>query len=279
MARLSSKRQFKMHNFSSNSLSLASYLAPNWFYFYEAAGQYLGRSLGVKTKILQGALPPLEDPALLEGRWDLAFICGLPLVQLRQTQPEPFQPIAALVMQAPRYQELPIYFADVIVHQARNSNDFGALANKTFCYNDSGSNSGYRLIFQYLCQNKKPRPFFGQMIQSGSHQASIRWVADGLADCAAIDSTVLAQEFQNFPELMSQVKVIKSIGPSPMPPLVAANRLGSEAIMYLRHLLLQPDRELLAVMASAQVQGFRAVDWSDYEAIAQTLQHKPSAWK
>jgi phosphonate transport system substrate-binding protein len=264
-----------MHNFLLNSLSLVSYLAPNWFYFYEAVGRYLGRSLDVQIRVQQGALSPLEDPALLEGIWDLAFICGLPLVQLQRIRPEQFRPIAAPVMRAPRYQGLPFYFADVIVHRDRNLYCFASLAGKTFCYNDSGSNSGYHLVFQALRQNKTPEPFFERVIESGSHQASIRWVADGLADCAAIDSTVLAQEFQNFPGLRSQVRVIESLGPSPMPPLVAANRLGSEAIMQLRHLLLQPDPELLAAMANAQVQGYRAVDWIDYEAIAQNLWRNP----
>ena len=113
MARLLGERPFKMHNFSLNSidsLNFASYLAPNWFYFYEAVGQYLGRSLGVGIKIQQGALSPLEDPLLLEGCWDLAFMCGLPLVQLRHIRPDQFRTIAAPVMQAPRYQGLPLLF-------------------------------------------------------------------------------------------------------------------------------------------------------------------------
>jgi phosphonate transport system substrate-binding protein len=273
MTYLTEERQFKMYKFSLNSLKLVSYLAPNWFYFYKAVGQYLERSLGIKVSIQQGEFSPLEDLALLREQWDLAFICGLPLVQLRSLRPEQFVPIAAPVMQAPRYQNLPIYFADVIVRRDEMVNDFEALANKTFCHNDSGSNSGYHLVFQYLAQHKKSDPFFGQIIQSGSHQDSIRWVVDGLADCAAIDSTVLEQEFQNFPALMSQVCIVKSIGPAPMPPLVAANRRVSEAIASLRTLLLQPDSELLSVMANAVVLGYQAVDWSDYETINPALQH------
>ena len=157
------------------------------------------------------------------------------------------------------------------MQQEQNLDGFNTLAGKTFCYNDLGSNSGYHLVFQALRQNKGPESFFGSVIQSGSHQVSIRWVADGWADCAAIDSTVLEREFQNFPDLRSQVKVIASIGPSPMPPIVAANRLGVEATTELQRLLLHPDRELLGVMTDAQVQGYQAVDWSDYEVIAQTL--------
>jgi phosphonate transport system substrate-binding protein len=262
-----------MYNSSVNSLNLVSYLAPNWFYFYRAVEQYLGRSLGIEVSLQQSEFSPLEDLALLRGQWDLAFICGLPLVQLRQIRPDQFLPIAAPVMQAPRYQNLPIYFADVIVRRDLTLNSFDDLAHKTFCFNDLGSNSGYHLLFQYLEEHKKAEPFFGQVLQSGSHQDSIRWVVDGLADCAAVDSTVLEQEFQNAPELRSQVHVVKSIGPAPMPPLVAANRLGSEFIASLRTLLLQPDSELLAVMANALVLGYRAMDWSNYETINPSLQH------
>jgi phosphonate transport system substrate-binding protein len=261
-----------MQNFSLRSLSLVSYLAPNWFYFYKAVEQYLGRTLNLETSLQQSVLSPLEDTVLLGGKWDVALICGLPLVQLHRIKPEQFQPIAAPVMAAERYRYRPIYFADLIVRNQSSLNSFNALEGKVFCFNDSGSNSGYHLIHQHLLRNQKPNPFFRQMLQSGSHQTSIRWVAEGLADCAAIDSTVLEQEFRGYPELKSQVRMIESIGPSPMPPIVAASRLGVDVIAHLRHLLLYPDAELQSVMDRASVKSYAAVAWENYGSIANYLE-------
>jgi phosphonate transport system substrate-binding protein len=252
-------------------MKIVSYLAPNWFYLYEAVSQSLGRALGIETSIQQGAVDPLDDPMLQTGDWDMAFICGLPLVRLNH-QSGLYQPISAPVMQGTRYQNLPTYFADVIVHRESQVDRFNALRGKTFCYNDSGSNSGYFLLYHYLRQEQKPSSFFKQTLQSGSHETSIRWVAEGLADCAAIDSIVLEQELQNYPELGAQLRVIQSIGPSPMPPLAGANRLEPDVIFQIRHLLLHPDPQLQIAMDRAQVIRYASVDWDSYAAIAQALQ-------
>jgi phosphonate transport system substrate-binding protein len=254
---------FKMHNFSFNTLSLVSYLAPNWFYFYEAVAQYWGRSLGIPIHLVQSTFDPLEDLALRDDQVDIAFICGLPFVRLQEQQ-STLDLIAAPILQGTRYGGKPVYFADAIVRAESEIEDFLDLAGRTFCYNDAGSNSGYCLVYRHIEQLGLPLPFFGKAIASGSHQASIRWVIEGLADCAAIDSTVLEQELRNFPELVPHLRVIKSIGPSPMPPIVASRRLGTSAIQRLQDLLLHPDAELQAVMNDAQVKGYQPVAWSDY---------------
>src|SRR6476469_7540041 len=103
-------------------------------------------------------------------------------------------------------------------------------ASKTLWYNNPGSNSGYNLFRHRLLKAGHHSNFFGKVIQSGSHQRSIRWVVEGLADCSAIDSTVLEQELRDSPELSNNLRVVESIGPCPMPPVVAAKRLGWEFI-------------------------------------------------
>ena len=255
-------------------LNVVSYLAPNSFYFYEAVIQLLGQALEIETKIQQGDVDPLDDPMFLTGKWDIAFVCGLPLVRLNQQNSGLYQPIVAPVMQGTRYQNLPIYFADVIVPRDARIDRFDTLQGKKFCYNDPGSNSGYFLLLCDLSQSRlhsQSHAFFGQSLQSGSHQASIRWVSEGLADCAAIDSIVLEQELQNHPELAERVRVIRSIGPSPMPPIAAAQRLEPDIISQLCQSLLHPTSQLQQVMGAARVKRYAAVDWDSYESIAQAL--------
>ena len=194
-------------------------------------------------------------------------------MRLNQQKAGLYQPISAPVMQRKRYQDLPIYFADVIVRRDSSISAFDALQGKVFCYNDPGSNSGYFLLHNDLGPSR-PGPFFKQSLQSGSHQASIRWVAEGLADCAAIDSVVLEQELQNHPELSNRVRVLRSIGPSPMPPVAAAHRLGPEVVCQLRQSLLFPEPPLRTVMDRAQIKRYATVDWNSYEAIDRALQQR-----
>ena len=181
-------------------LNLVSYLVPDFLWFYAAVGKYLSRVLGIETQLSQGEFDSLEDPMLLEDQLDIAFICGLPFIRYSQINPGQLKAIAAPIMQANRYQNRPVYFADIIVNTQSNFWNLKDLAGKTFCYNDRGSNSGYHLLRHRLFQSGYPQGFFSNLIESGFHQRSMQLVASGIADCAAIDSVVLEQELLNFPE-------------------------------------------------------------------------------
>lgn len=249
-------------------LRLVSYLAPNMFWFYQAVGDYLGRALSVEPHVMQSTYSPLEDPSMLQDELDVAFICGLPFVQLNHAMPEQLKISVAPVMQARRYQGCPVYYSDVIVNAESDLMTFDALAGATLCCNDRGSNSGYNLLRQRLIQTRHPCRFFSSVIQSGSHQRSIKLVIDGLADCSAIDSTVLEQELHNSPELATRLRVIESIGPCPIPPVVVARHLGTTFIERLQLALLQPDTELRSAMNRGQIGHFVPVQLEDYNSVS-----------
>ncbi len=259
-----------IHLKQRKKLRAISYLAPNWFDFYQSIIFYLGRILEVETELQQGKCDPLQDPLLLQNQLDLAFICGLPFIQYYQAFPN-IQPLVAPVMQASRYQNRPIYFSDLIVNVNSKIQIFEDLKGKVFCYNDPGSNSGYNLPRYRLIQSGYSQDFFAKAIQSGSHQRSIQWVTYELADCAAIDSVVLEQELRDFPELSAYLRVIESLGPYPMPPLVVSQHLGKSAIEQLQSAILHPDAELKAAMENVGVKRFAAVKLEDYELLIDTI--------
>ncbi|MBD2354790.1 PhnD/SsuA/transferrin family substrate-binding protein [Tolypothrix sp. FACHB-123] len=248
-------------------LRVISYLAPNWFEFYQAIATYLSRVLRVEFQLKQGECDPLEDPLLFQDQIDLAFICGLPLIRYSQIVLNQLQTLVAPVMESPRYSNHPIYYADVIVNANSNIQKFADLAGKKFCYNDPGSNSGYNLLCHRLIKETSGQIFFSKTLQSGSHQRSIRWVVEGLADCATIDSVVLEQELKNFPELLQHLRVVEVLGPSPMPPLVVAQHLGISLIQQMQLALLQPDTQMLREMKQFGVRRFAPVKLADYYII------------
>jgi phosphonate transport system substrate-binding protein len=263
-----------------NYLRVVSYLAPNWFDFYQAVVDYLSRVLGMSALLHQGEYDPLEDPVLLQDQLDLAFICGLPLVRHCQSEQKPLKPLVAPVMISERYQQRPIYYSDVIVNASSNLVRFEDLAGKTFCYNDFGSNSGYNLLRYRLIQKQYlhgSSKFFGKKIQSGSHQNSIRWVVNGIADYAAIDSIVLEQERRHFPQLSQQLRVVEALGPSPAPPLVCSQHLDKSLIEQILFALLHPDAELQVAMEQFGVKCFAAVELADYKILAQMYQSRVGA--
>lgn len=249
-------------------LRVVSYLAPNMLWFYKEVEAYISRVLDVETQLVQSQYDPLEDPVMLQDEIDLAFICGLPFARRNAEVSTQLQALVAPVMQASRYENLPVYFSDIIVNADSNFQSFDGLAGKTLCYNDPGSNSGYNLVRKKLIESGYPSNFFSKIIQSGAHQRSIRLVIEGQADCSAIDSTVLEQELRDYPELAQRLRIIEAIGPCPMPPVVISQRLDLELIKYLQKMLCQPDAELQAAMEKAHIQRYAAVQSEDYEVLA-----------
>ncbi len=248
-------------------LTIVSYLSPNLFWFYEAVGAFLQRALAHPVQVFQGAVDPLDDPHLLNGQLDLSFICGLPFARHHRAAPTQFAAIAAPVLCADRYQHQPVYFSDVIVHVNSPFTAFDQLADRVFCYNDLGSNSGYHAVLRYLAQRGYPADFLSQTIPSGSHQQSIAWVASGQAGWAAIDSVVLEQELHDRIDLAQHLRVIESIGPCPIPPLIAAQRLGS-LIPQIQSALLHPDRLFQQQMQQARIDRFAGVTSEVYAPLA-----------
>lgn len=248
-------------------LTLVSYLSPNLFKFYTEISAYLERTLDRPVQIQVGSCDPLSDPILYDDQLDIALICGLPFARFNQMCPHQLQPLVAPVMQADRYLDRPIYFSDVIVRAESDIFRLSQLQGKTFCYNDRGSNSGYHLMGYRLFQDHYPATFFGQVLASGAHQNSIQWVVAGKADCAAIDSTVLEQELRVFPHLATQLRIVESIGPCPMPPIVAAQRLGQALLRQIQAALLHPDQTLQQHMQQVGIRRLATVRAEEYDVL------------
>lgn len=257
-------------------LKAISYLSPNLFWFYLEVVQAIARRCDCHIELIAANCDPLDDPLLGLDQIDLAFICGLPLILHNRRAKQPLEILAVPVIQGDRYQQQPIYFADLVVHADSNFYELADLAGSRFCYNDHGSNSGYNLIRYRILQHLKSQTlpanyqFFQSSQASGSHQNSLQWIASGLADCAVIDSVVMAAELRQFPELAQSLRVIESI-PSPIPPITISSRLydqlGSEFIQEMRQALMEPDQSLREAMQLAEVSHYTTASMADYVEI------------
>lgn len=253
-------------------LKAVSYLSPNLFWYYQAITEAISRNCNLTIELIEAKTDPLDDQLLQNDQWDLIFICGLPLIRHNRIAVKPLQLLAAPVMLGDRYENQPIYFSDIVVNAASNFKQFEDLAGTRFCYNDQGSNSGYNLLRYRLLQHLDPRgiSYFSHVQQSGSHQRSLQWIANGFADCAAIDSVVMEAELRQFPELRQSLRIIESMQ-SPMPPMAVSSRLEPSLIGQLQNTLFHPDPDLQAAMATAQVKRYAKVTAQDYEPIAVTF--------
>ena len=232
--------------------------------------QRLNAALDSDIHFLGGSWPEREA-ALQQQTAQLALVCGL-LHVFKGRQPGwAFEPIVAPVMRPARYGNQPVYFADVVVHQDSPYQTLDELAGSRWAYNEPASFSGHHMMLLWLAQTGKPADFFRQRLPSGAHSRSLLMVAEGAADCAAIDSTVLDMEAVRQPERKRPLRTIGSLGPYPMPPLVISRHLpeATRRAMQQQLATLHEDEAGRALLAEWGIARLTAVSETTYDPIRQ----------
>jgi ABC-type phosphate/phosphonate transport system substrate-binding protein len=113
------------------------------------------------------------------------------------------------------------------------------LRGKRFALNSLHSNSGMNLPRRMIAELAKGQPFFGEVIETGGHGASLKLLIAGGADCASIDcmTVAFAQDYQ--PELMAGLRILAQTPPSPSIPFVTSAETDPQTVAILRHSLFQ----------------------------------------
>jgi ABC-type phosphate/phosphonate transport system substrate-binding protein len=75
-----------------------------------------------------------------------------------------------------------------------------------------------------------PGHFFGELVNAAPHERAIAMIVAGEIDGAAIDSTVLERQQIIDPKSVEHLRIVKSLGSNPAPPLVINRSLDP----YLR---------------------------------------------
>jgi ABC-type phosphate/phosphonate transport system substrate-binding protein len=199
-------------------LRFATFLAPSMRPVYAWIADAVAAELGTTAELHVGR----DYAELADGRADVAFLCGLPYVRLADGPSPAPAAIAAPVLSGDRYGGRPIYFSDVIVASDSPFRSFADLRGAAWAFNEPDSQSGYGVVRAHLARIGETRGFFGRIVEAGFHDVAIRLVAEGVVDAAAIDSQVLAIAQRDEPGLSHRLRLIGSLGPSTIQPVVAA---------------------------------------------------------
>ncbi len=215
-------------------LRFVTFLAPNMQSVYQFITRYVGKRLGLPAELHVGM-----SYAQLNDEVDIGFVCGLPYVQLAQRGEPPVEPLAAPVLKGARYGGRPIYFSDVIVRRDSPFRSFAELRGRSWCYNETESQSGYGITRYRLVELGETGGFFGKVIEAGWHERSLRLVCSGKVDASAIDSQVLAVALRDQPDLAAELRILESLGPSTIQPVVASRRLCPKLRADLQAVLME----------------------------------------
>lgn len=253
----------------------AAFVSENGIDVYQEIIDYLKRQSNYEFEFVTGFSYETVNAMFAEGDVDFGFVCGLPYTLLHDSEEiPPVKLIAAPIMKDPRYQERPIYYSEVIVHKDSAYKKFSDLKGSRYVYNEKISNSGYNLPRHYLLEINQTQGYFGKILRSGSHEESIRMVATGKADASSVDSLVLDYDKSFFPQYASQVRVIRSLGPSGIPPVVASSKVSEEIFKKIQNILIGMHLNLegQAILEKTLIQRFGLVSDENYDSIRMMYQ-------
>ena len=252
-----------------STLTLSSCMAGNMDFIGRALAPYLTEKLSLPANFA-GELTWQERERLFDlGEIQIVWICGLPYIQKAADPAAQLSLLAAPVMAGARYGGKPVYFSDIVVHSRSPYRRFTDLRGATWGYNEPNSHSGYTAIRYYLAQHGEGGDYFGRVLESGSHEASLQMILDGEIDGSAVDSTVLELEITRRPALAGQLRVLDTIGPSPIPPWLANGRLSPELQLKLQQTFWNMHRDAHGrrILRNARMARFVPVDDSDYDPL------------
>jgi phosphonate transport system substrate-binding protein len=251
------------------SLRIASLMAENADFIVAGVARYLQERVDVAVEVV-GDVPWQERQRMLDaGEVHVAWICGLPYVLRADKRKPRIELLAAPVMEGDRYDDRPIYFSDVVVRRDSDFHVFADLQGASWAYNEPGSHSGYNVVRHYLATMCDTWEYFSRVVESGSHQASLQMILEGEIDASAIDSTVLELELERDPSTQERIRIIKTLGPSPIPPFVVRRDVPRGLRESVREALIGMDETEAgrAVLAEGPVAGFARVEDRDYDVI------------
>lgn len=198
--------------------------------FLDAWADWIESQFGRPVVFLQRSRYREILDLLLQGRLDLAWICGYPFVQNRSRLD---------LIAVPRFRGRPLYQSYFIVGADSQIQRLHDLEGRLFAWADPDSNSGYLYPrFRLTGDGKDPDRFFRRTFFTWGHPRSVEAVAEGLADGAAVDSYVWETLARGHPDLTGQTRVLERSPEFGFPPIVAGPALSEPNRQAIRRVLL-----------------------------------------
>lgn len=201
------------------------------------------------------------DPALL-----ISQTCGYLLCNQLRTA---LQPVATPHYTAPGCSG-PNYASVILVRDTHPAKELEDLRGGVAVYSRTYSHAGYNAFRGIVAPLAAGKPFFSQVIGSGSHVESIRLIATGAGDVATVCCVIHAFVARWRPAALARTRVL---GYTPMalaPPYVAPLGATRTRIAQLRAGLsaAMADPEIASVRDALFLGGLSVFDRSEYDRIA-----------
>lgn len=234
---------------------------------YSALVDYLGERVGLRGELIQRPTYGETNDLVRRGEVDLALVCsGAYVVGKRDFGME--------LLAMPVVNGQTNYYSYIVVPKAARTQSIADLRGKVFAFTDPLSNSG-RLapVYLLLQMGERPEAFFQKTIYTYSHDNSLKAVADGLVDGAAVDSLVYDYALAREPRYAESLRIIFRSAPFGIPPLVVPPQLSPERKQQLRQVLLNmhTDPDGRAILSDLMIERFVPAQDEAYASIREMV--------
>jgi phosphonate transport system substrate-binding protein len=233
------------------------------FAYYRRFLDYIGEKTGVPVEFVDRSDYAEINRLVQDGEVDMAFVCGGPYVQGHRD-------FDMELLAAPRAYGGTVYYSYIIVPAASQVTSLDGLKGGSFAFTDPLSNTG-KLVPTFLLaeRGQTPERFFSKVSYSGSHDKSIRAVAEKLVDGAAVDSLIWEYMSRTDPELTRKTRILVKSAPYGIPPVVVPKGLDPALKERLRTVLLEAhaDARGKEILQGMMIEKFVPIDDSAYDSI------------
>ncbi|HEY2890915.1 MAG TPA: PhnD/SsuA/transferrin family substrate-binding protein [Dongiaceae bacterium] len=194
---------------------------------------------GIAHHLIRAGIPDVPERLLdrppIPDHWlsgDLLFsqTCGYPLTHALKDRVQ----LLATPCYAAEGCEGSGYCSFVIVGAESSAATLADLRGKRLAFNTPDSQSGMNALRGLVAPIAERKKFFGDVIETGSHSASLAHVASGKADVAAIDCVSFALFSRHGRADIRRVRVLCRTASAPNLPFITARSTPPERVQRLR---------------------------------------------
>ncbi|CAG2159938.1 phosphate/phosphite/phosphonate ABC transporter substrate-binding protein [Cupriavidus numazuensis] len=160
------------------------------------------------------------------------------------------------------------YRSAIVVRAGNGPATLSACRGARAACNSPDSHSGMNALRHAVAPLARVQRFFGEVIHTGSHLASLAAITEGKADVAAIDCVTLAFAGEHQPELVAGLRQIAATPAVPGLPFIASRHASAALVERVRSAMLAVLRSHPGLRTRLRLEGIVPTRVSHYQPIA-----------